>query len=70
MTLLRWRARWKKLQQQPDQYRLARYQEYLREDDIFADGTYSSMQDLCNNYLRELDSDTFMQGQAALMEAE
>lgn len=48
----------------------ARYQEYLREDDIFADGTYSSMQDLCNNYLRELDSDTFMQGQAALMEAE
>ena len=46
----------------------ARYQEYLREDDIFTDG--GSMQALCSDYLRELDSDTFMQGQAALMEAE
>lgn len=48
----------------------ARYQEYLREDEIFADGEYGSMQDLCNSYLRELDSDAFMQQQTALMDGD
>ena len=45
----------------------ARYQEYLREDDIFTDG--GSMQALCSDYLREID-DGYMSSQMALMEAE
>ena len=45
----------------------ARYQEYLREDDIFTDG--GSMQALCSDYLREID-DGYMSSQMALMEAD
>ena len=45
----------------------ARYQEYLREDDIFTDS--GSMQALCSDYLREID-DGYMSSQMALMEAD